>query len=195
MQGANDVTCLQRQDNLVAILLYSFAINIGDVSLNLPLLPTMLLMMDSILPDRVEDRVIQVRKIHHLQRVTNYCKIIFKHCQTNLLYNTNKNHLSTESLKACQSLLTEYLPQLKSLPKATITRQVCGGCLDFKVSITQPLEEHGAWAEKNYEPLESEFMEKLKGIEGTSLHEVQESECFVFFCDNGMFEKIFFGTM
>ena len=57
------------------------------------------------------------------------------------------------------------------------------------------MEEHGAWAEKNYEPLESEFMEKLKGIEGTSLHEVQESECFVFFCDNGMFEKIFFGTM
>lgn len=45
------------------------------------------------------------------------------------------------------------------------------------MSITQPLEEHGAWAEKNYEPLESEFMEKLKKIEGTSLHEVQDSEC------------------
>ena len=82
----------------------------------------------------------------------------------------------SQSLKECQSLLSEYLPKLKSLPKASITRQVCGGCLDFKVSITQPLEEHGAWAEKNYEPLESEFMEKLKKIEGTSLHEVQESE-------------------
>ncbi|KAL3801853.1 hypothetical protein ACHAWO_003859 [Cyclotella atomus] len=80
----------------------------------------------------------------------------------------------SDSLKACQSLLNEYLPKLKALPKAQITRQVCGGCLDFKVSITQPLEEHGAWAEANYEPLESEFMDKLKKIEGTSLHEVQE---------------------
>jgi len=80
----------------------------------------------------------------------------------------------SESLKACQSLLDEYLPKLKALPGAQVTRQVCGGCLDFKVSITQPLEEHGAWAEANYEPLESEFMEKLKGIEGTSLHETQE---------------------
>lgn len=90
----------------------------------------------------------------------------------------NISHL--ESLKACQALLDEYLPKLKSLPKAQITRQVCGGCLDFKVSITQPLEEHGAWAEANYEPLESAFMEKLKGIEGTSMHETQESE-FVFY--------------
>ena len=34
--------------------------------------------------------------------------------------------------------------------------------MDFKVSITQPLAEHGEWAEKDYNPLESEFMEKLK---------------------------------
>ena len=27
-----------------------------------------------------------------------------------------------------------------------VPRQVCGGCLDFKVSITQPLDEHGEWA-------------------------------------------------
>uniref|UniRef100_A0A7S1Z1T9 Uncharacterized protein n=1 Tax=Trieres chinensis TaxID=1514140 RepID=A0A7S1Z1T9_TRICV len=80
----------------------------------------------------------------------------------------------SESLKACQSLLDEYLPKLKELPGASITRQVCGGCLDFKVSITQPLEEHGAWADADYQPLEGEFMEKLKGIEGTSMHEVQE---------------------
>ena len=78
------------------------------------------------------------------------------------------------SLAACQSLLNEYLPKLKALPKAQITRQVCGGCLDFKVSIVQPLEEHGAWAEANYEPLESEFMEKLKAIEGVSQVETQE---------------------
>ena len=78
------------------------------------------------------------------------------------------------SLKACQSLLDEYLPKLKALPGAQVTRQVCGGCMDFKVSITQPLEEHGAWAGANYDPLESEFMGKLKAIDGTSLHETQE---------------------
>ena len=112
----------------------------------------------------------------------------------------------SESLKACQTLLSEYLPKLKALPGAEVTRQVCGGCvralpgsnprgdtrtragppfylppacapslqMDFKVSITQPLAEHGEWAEKDYNPLESEFMEKLKAIEGTSLHETQE---------------------
>jgi hypothetical protein len=71
--------------------------------------------------------------------------------------------------------LNDYLPKLKALPgPASVTRQVCGGCLDFKVSIVQPLAEHGAWADANYEPLESEFMQKLKAIEGTSLHETQE---------------------
>ena len=78
------------------------------------------------------------------------------------------------SLKACNDLLTEFLPKLKELPSAEITRQVCGGCLDFKVSITQPLEEHGAWAGADYNPIEEEFMTKLKAIEGTSLHETQE---------------------
>ena len=78
------------------------------------------------------------------------------------------------SLTECQSLLNEYLPKLKELPGAKVTRQVCGGCLDFKVSIVQPLEEHGAWAEANYEPLESEFLEKLKAIEGVSQVETQE---------------------
>ena len=42
------------------------------------------------------------------------------------------------------------------------------------MSVVQPLEEHGAWADADYEPLESEFMGKLKAIEGTSLHETQE---------------------
>ena len=78
------------------------------------------------------------------------------------------------SLKACQELLAEYLPQLQALPAASVTRQVCGGCLDFKVSIVQPLEEHGAWAEAKYEPLESEFISKLKAIDGVSQVETQE---------------------
>ena len=58
------------------------------------------------------------------------------------------------SLKACNDLLSEFLPKLKELPGAEVTRQVCGGCMDFKVSITQPLAEHGAWADANYAPLE-----------------------------------------
>ena len=78
------------------------------------------------------------------------------------------------SLKACNDLLTEYLPKLKALEGAEVTRQVCGGCMDFKVSITQPLDEHGAWAEAEYNPLESEFVEKLKAIDGVSQVETQE---------------------
>ena len=101
----------------------------------------------------------------------------------------------SESLKACQALLVEYLPKLKALPAAKITRQVCGGCMDFKVSITQPLAEHATWAEADYNPLEAvrpplptatqsairrlpraplhggnwqEFVEKLKAIDGVS---------------------------
>ena len=100
--------------------------------------------------------------------------------------------------------MDEYLPKLKELPGAQITRQVCGGCLDFKVSITQPLgkllslfyiydiwgycytyiytysyiysllEEHGAWAEADYGPLEEEFLGKLNSIDGVSQVETQE---------------------
>ena len=65
------------------------------------------------------------------------------------------------------------LPEIKALPAAEVTRQVCGGCMDFKVSITQPLEEHGAWAGADYGPLEEEFIAKLKAIDGVSLVETQ----------------------
>ena len=56
------------------------------------------------------------------------------------------------SLNACQALLDEYLPKIKALPKASVTRQVCGGCLDFKVSITQPLDEQRALSKKRHMP-------------------------------------------
>jgi len=82
----------------------------------------------------------------------------------------------SESLKACQLLLEEFVPQVQELlPSATITRQVvCGGCLDFKVSISQPLKEYGLWlSDANYSPLEEEFMSKLTKIDGTSVHETQ----------------------
>ena len=47
------------------------------------------------------------------------------------------------ALKAAQALLAEYLPKLKEIPSAEITRVVCGGCGDFKVIINQPAAEHG----------------------------------------------------
>lgn len=40
------------------------------------------------------------------------------------------------------------------------------------MSITQPLEEHGEFMADL--ALEEEFMEKLKAIDGTSVHETQE---------------------
>mmetsp|Transcript_4086 Transcript_4086/g.11909 ORF Transcript_4086/g.11909 Transcript_4086/m.11909 type:complete len:147 (+) Transcript_4086:1-441(+) len=80
----------------------------------------------------------------------------------------------SKSLAACQELLTEFLPRIKALPKASVTRQVCGGCLDFKVSIVQPLDEHGEWAGADYNPLEEEFLAKLKDIDGVSQVETQE---------------------
>ena len=52
-------------------------------------------------------------------------------------------------------------------------RVVCGGCGDFKVVITQPAEEHGAWKDKEFAP-EKEFLEKLTAIEGTNRCETQE---------------------
>lgn len=60
----------------------------------------------------------------------------------------------SETLKACQALLAEYLPTLKALPNAEVTRVVCGGCGDFKVIVNQPAADHGAWSEKAFAPEE-----------------------------------------
>lgn len=67
----------------------------------------------------------------------------------------------------------EYLPKLKEIPKAEITRVVCGGCGDFKVIINQPAAEHGAWSEAKFAP-EEEFLAKLKAIDGIERVEAQE---------------------
>ena len=69
----------------------------------------------------------------------------------------------SESLKQAQALLAEYLPKLKAIPAAEVTRVVCGGCGDFKVIINQPAGEHGTWAAAEFAP-EAEFLEKLKAI-------------------------------
>ena len=76
--------------------------------------------------------------------------------------------------KACEALLKEFLPKLKALPNAEVTRVVCGQCGDFKVIVNQPCADHDAWAGAEYNPLEAEFMAALKKIEGTLRHEAQE---------------------
>ena len=50
--------------------------------------------------------------------------------------------------------------------------QVCGGCKDFKLIVTVPLATFGPWEEAGHPP-ETDFLEKLKAIEGASLIETQ----------------------
>ena len=77
------------------------------------------------------------------------------------------------SLKAAQELFASYLPTLKALPQAEVTRVVCGGCGDFKVIVNQPCEQHDAWKADKYAP-EEEFLAKLGAIEGITRVETQE---------------------
>ena len=79
-------------------------------------------------------------------------------------------------MKATEELLQEYLPTLKALPAAEVTRVMCGGCHDFKVVINQPCAQHDAWKASDYAP-EAEFIAKLKAIEGISAVETQEYTC------------------
>ncbi|KAL7495630.1 hypothetical protein ACHAWT_004079 [Skeletonema menzelii] len=80
---------------------------------------------------------------------------------------------TSESLEAISKLVDEYLPQIKATSSdATVNRLVCGGCLDFKLMTTVPLDDFGPWEEKGFAP-EAEFLEKLKAIEGVSQVETQ----------------------
>eukprot|EP00419_Tripos_fusus_P020323 CAMPEP_0172758670 /NCGR_PEP_ID=MMETSP1074-20121228/166223_1 /TAXON_ID=2916 /ORGANISM="Ceratium fusus, Strain PA161109" /LENGTH=158 /DNA_ID=CAMNT_0013592307 /DNA_START=11 /DNA_END=487 /DNA_ORIENTATION=+ len=77
------------------------------------------------------------------------------------------------SLEALAKLMDEYLPALKAIsPGAKVNRMVCGGCLDFKLMTTLPLDDFGPWEEKGFAP-EAEFLEKIKAIEGVSQVETQ----------------------
>ena len=80
------------------------------------------------------------------------------------------------SLKAAEELLQSYLPTLKALPNAEVTRVMCGGCHDFKIVINQPCADHDAWKASDYAP-EQEFISKLSAIEGISSVETQEYTC------------------
>mmetsp|Transcript_7163 Transcript_7163/g.22588 ORF Transcript_7163/g.22588 Transcript_7163/m.22588 type:complete len:142 (+) Transcript_7163:74-499(+) len=80
--------------------------------------------------------------------------------------------VTSESLEACCGVLAEYLPEIKKMEGVTVNRLICGGCLDFKVMVTQPLEGYGPWEEAGHPP-EADFIAKLKAIDGVSQVETQ----------------------
>jgi hypothetical protein len=78
-----------------------------------------------------------------------------------------------KSLQEAQKLLDETLPALKALDGVKdVQRVVCGGCLDFKVITSLPVEKFKAWEGSEFAP-ESEFLENLKAIDGVSMVETQ----------------------
>ena len=79
---------------------------------------------------------------------------------------------SSKTLVEIADLVDEYLPKLKALEGAVVNRAVCGGCLDFKLATTVPLDTFGPWEEAGHPP-EAEFLEKLKKIDGVSQVETQ----------------------
>ncbi len=53
---------------------------------------------------------------------------------------------TSESLEAIAKVVDEYLPEIKKISKdVTVNRLVCGGCLDFKLMTTVPLDDFGPW--------------------------------------------------
>lgn len=80
---------------------------------------------------------------------------------------------TSASLEAIARVVEESLPEIKKASSdITVNRLVCGGCLDFKLMMTVPLEDFGPWEEAGFPP-ESDFLEKIKAIEGVSLVETQ----------------------
>jgi len=83
------------------------------------------------------------------------------------------NKSDSESLAAVAAVVTEHLAEIKALsPNVKVNRFVCGSCLDFKLLITQDLDDYGPWAESDHKP-EGNFVKKISAIEGISAVEVQ----------------------
>lgn len=80
---------------------------------------------------------------------------------------------TSASLEAIAKQVDKFLPEIKKASgDITVNRLVCGGCLDFKLMMTVPLDDFGPWEEKGFEP-ESDFLEAIKAIEGVSQVETQ----------------------
>ena len=55
---------------------------------------------------------------------------------------------TSESLEALAKATEEFLPKIKDASDSVVVnRFVCGSCLDFKLQITQDLEDYGPWEE------------------------------------------------
>merc|ERR1712087_134745 len=77
------------------------------------------------------------------------------------------------SLAAAQKVLDYYKDTIKGIPGVkNVQRVVCGSCLDFKVITCLNLEAFGIWEGKAFAP-ETEFLDKLRAIEGISNVETQ----------------------
>ena len=77
--------------------------------------------------------------------------------------------LRAQTPEALESVLAE----VKAVEGVTgVTRTVCGGCLDFKVSTSLSADKFGDWEEKKFSP-EADFLKKLEGIDGISMIETQ----------------------
>lgn len=77
------------------------------------------------------------------------------------------------SLVAAQKALESVTADLKAVDGVlSVDRQVCGGCLDFKVFTTVDADSFGAWEEKGFAP-EADFLKKLEEIDGITFIETQ----------------------
>ena len=78
----------------------------------------------------------------------------------------------SKALEQVAKAVEEYLPKIKEIESMSVNRLVCGACKDFKLMMTVDLDQFGKWEEKGFEP-ESEFLEKIKAIDGISQVETQ----------------------
>jgi hypothetical protein len=78
-----------------------------------------------------------------------------------------------KSLAEAQALLNSVLPNVKKVDGVkSVQRIVCGGCLDFKVVTSLPTDKFKEWEKTNFAP-ETDFVKKLKAIDGISAVETQ----------------------
>lgn len=79
----------------------------------------------------------------------------------------------SKSLEELGKILTKYLPAIKAVSEEmTVNRLICGSCNDFKVQMTVPLEDFGAWEENKFAP-EGDILSEIGKIEGVDGVETQ----------------------
>jgi len=78
-----------------------------------------------------------------------------------------------ESLVALQTIAALVKPQLEALDGVqSVTRIVCGGCLDFKIIVALDHEKYGAWGDATHIPEES-VLKQMESIPGVTNIETQ----------------------